>query len=121
MQAIYPIENYKKLAMAIVRTAAEDYIGAKKKLPRLEKKLEARRKRGHGKDSKSKEIEAKIMQYKRDINEAELFFLSDRFDIYMPNVDGELFLYELKKKAAREMECEQISRSERHPMLKSTK
>jgi hypothetical protein len=103
MREIYPIENYKKLAMAIVQQAAEDYIDAKKKLPKLEKRLEARRKRGHGKDSTSKLLEAKILQYKRDINEAESFFLSDRFDIYMPDVDGELFLQELKKKAAREM------------------
>lgn len=102
MREIYPIENYRNLAVAIVRQAAEDYIDAKKKLPKLERQLEAKKRKPNAGES-VKRLETKIMELKRDIVESEQFFLSDRFDIYMPDVNGELFLQELKKKAAREM------------------
>ena len=76
----FPIEIYKRLAMAVVEAAATDYLKASKYLLR-----ENRR--------KGDEEAAKADKYR-----CEQFFLGSQFPIFMESIDGQSFMEKLDDK-----------------------
>lgn len=104
-----PIERYLELAAAVVETAVNDYVTAKKRLPRLQKKAEKEKAQLEALKKRLSYTLNKLSATERDIEECRTFFLSDRFDIFMPTVDGDKFLKLLDAKIEYEMNPENIS------------
>lgn len=101
-----PIERYLELAAAVVESAVADYISAKKKYPKLKEKNNKLHAQLKALKKKVAESDSKLSAVERDIKECQTFFLSDRFDIFMPTVDGQKFLALLDAKIEYEMNPE---------------
>ena len=107
----YPIENYLKLGAAVVETAANDYLDAKKFLHVTyhRKKAQAEKRLKNAKTDAEERLakaaksrnETKKLECIRQIEECEEFFLSERFDLFMPSISGRDFLDKLKRYAAQ--------------------
>lgn len=106
-----PIERYLELA-AVVESAVNDYVSAKKRLPKLQKKAEKEKAQLKALKNKLNNTMNKLDATERDIKECQAFFLSDRFDIFMPTVDGDKFLQLLDAKIEHEMNPESNSNEE---------
>lgn len=76
----FPPRMYEELAIAIVRQACQDYKEARKGI------------------SRENLDEKKRHQYENDIHQCEQFFLSDWFNVLMPNTDGKAFLTLLQQR-----------------------
>ena len=88
---LYPIECYKALAMAVVDTAAKDYMRSLRGISRNTTKLKSL----SPKDDDYAPTVAKAVKYS-----CEQFFRSERFDLFMNGViDGEEFIKKLGRKA----------------------
>lgn len=101
-----PIERYLELAAAVVQVEVEDYTSAKKRSPKLKAKEDKLKAQMRALKKKIDQAEAKTNAAEKDIKECRTFFLSDRFDVFMPNVDGDKFLELLDAKIEREMNPE---------------
>lgn len=76
----FPIEVYKRLAMAVVEAAATDYLKASKYL------LRTNLRKGDEDDAKAEK------------RKCEKFFLGSQFPIFMETIDGESFIEKLDDK-----------------------
>lgn len=100
METPCPAINYQNLAMAIVRVAAEDFVRAKKFIevtyPAKKQSLESKKKNRRT-QAMLKKLECDRTQAEKEMLVSESFFLSEKFDIFMPSVNGEDFLRGLEK------------------------
>lgn len=93
---LYPIECYKALAMAVVDTAAKDYMRSLRGISRNTEKLKSLLPN----DEDYATTVAKIQSAKAIKYSCEKFFRSERFDIFMNGIiDGEEFIKKLTRKA----------------------
>lgn len=95
-----PAINYWKLAAEVVRVSAMDFINAKlfieETYPQKIATLKAKRKNRRTQAMITK-LECQKTQAEKAMKASELFFLSERFDIFMPNTDGQAFLDKLRR------------------------
>ncbi len=93
---LYPIENYKALALAVVELAAKDYMRALRAINKYSEKLKTLAPT----DKDYNPVITRIQLAKKKKYGCEKFFRSERFDLFINGaVEGEEFIRLLTRKA----------------------
>ena len=84
------LEAYNNLAKAIVISACEDYLNAKRYIYRYNRYARKRK--------PTKKMEKALLKHQRELEEAKLFLTSDRCVLYTGGLDGKTIIKHLDER-----------------------